>query len=388
MDMVSGLNRISKKFKQLTNVMPKVDVLGPEIQHVPKKIQINKPMPDIKSITPKVDNEGLQIVHLPKESRVHIGTPKFDNLKARVDNKGIEILHGQSQIQSPIKTPTKIVFQEPIKELEEETAEDEKLIEEELGTLGQIDGNLTLTDPEERTTSVAPSISDDVFTLPQSIPSPRPLQTVTPAYLSSGVSRPSSTSSSSSAVSPRSQATIQRLFSLGSHHCPLSPRSMVPSPPEPSPSPKPRLVTPPDSPELILRPVFRPPAKVAPPTPPPSKLIQVSPAHGQDLCVQTDYVTKLDEVNQTEFEEPKKSGLKWWQYLVIILILLILFVGIGLAIGYGVGFFGKSKLRCNDGFVEVNNLCTAVSTTTTATPCDGCNCPMDITLDPDSTSGE
>ena len=114
----------------------------------------------------------------------------------------------------------------------------------------------------------------------------------------------------------------------------------------------------------------------------------MSPAHGQDLCVQTDHVTKLDEVNQTEFEEPKKSGLKWWQYLIIILILLILFVGIGLAIGYGVGFFGKSKLRCNDGFVEVNNLCTAVTSTTTATPCDGCNCPMDITLDPDSTSGE
>ena len=65
------MNIFGKKLKTLANVLPKVDVLGPDIQHVPKKIQINNPLPDLKNITPKVDNEGLQIVHLPKEVNVH-----------------------------------------------------------------------------------------------------------------------------------------------------------------------------------------------------------------------------------------------------------------------------------------------------------------------------
>ena len=73
-----------------------------------------------------------------------------------------------------------------------------------------------------------------------------------------------------------------------------------------------------------------------------------------------------------------------------ILVLLLLFVGIGLAIGYGVGWFGKSRLRCNEGFVEIDNLCHAISTTpapVTSEPCDGCNCPLDITLDPHNSTG-
>ena len=99
----------------------------------------------------------------------------------------------------------------------------------------------------------------------------------------------------------------------------------------------------------------------------------------------------MDGVNQTEFEEPKKTNqYKWWHYLLVILFLLLLFVGIGLAIGYGVGWFGRSKLRCNDGFVEIDNLCHATSTTeapVTTEPCDGCNCPLDVTLNPDNTTG-
>ena len=101
------------------------------------------------------------------------------------------------------------------------------------------------------------------------------------------------------------------------------------------------------------------------------------------LVVQTDDVDKFDGSNQTEFPEPKKnSGLKWWKWLLIILLLLLIFIGVGVAIGYAVGFFGKSKLRCSDGFEEVNNLCRPVTTTSTPEPCDGCNCPMDISLDP------
>ena len=51
------MNIFGKKLKTLANVLPKVDVLGPDIKHVPKKIQINNPLPDLKNITPKVDNE-------------------------------------------------------------------------------------------------------------------------------------------------------------------------------------------------------------------------------------------------------------------------------------------------------------------------------------------
>ena len=111
----------------------------------------------------------------------------------------------------------------------------------------------------------------------------------------------------------------------------------------------------------------------------------MTPIRINDWVGQTEIIDTLDEFNQTDFDDTKKSQYKWWQYLIVILVLLIVFVGIGLAIGYGVGWFGKSKLRCNDGFVEIDNLCHAVSTTAapvTTEPCDGCNCPMDILLDP------
>ena len=83
------LSSISKKIKQLANVVPKVDALGPEMEYIPKKIEVNKPMPDLKSVTCKIDNEGLEIVHLPKEVKVHKGAMKFDNLRTRIDNKGM-----------------------------------------------------------------------------------------------------------------------------------------------------------------------------------------------------------------------------------------------------------------------------------------------------------
>ena len=92
----------NKRLKIMANIVPKVDVLGPELQYVPKKIEINKPLPDLKFVTPKVDNEGLQIVHLPKEVKVNKGLLKFDNLRTRIDNKGIDILRGPG---SPTKAP-------------------------------------------------------------------------------------------------------------------------------------------------------------------------------------------------------------------------------------------------------------------------------------------
>ena len=380
-------SNISKKIKQLANVVPKVDALGPEIEYIPKKIEVNKPMPDLKLITCKIDNEGLEIVHLPKEVKVHKGTPKFDNLQARVDNKGIEILHGQ--------TPAKVLQKFAISEPEPETLPEEP---EQL--------------EEERKTEILPGpIScDEVFTLPQTVSSPYVVPEVSQIQLASRVSTPSSSSSTDASLPPTpraeiSKATLRQLFSSqgSSHHLSpapsarvspqdtrvslasarVSPRSRVPTPPPRSPSPKPKLPTPPESPELILRPILKPPRKVKTPTPPPSKLIQVSPVKYQGLFVQTDSVDKFDGSNQTDFAEPKKnSGLKWWKWLLLILILLLIFIGVGVAIGYAVGFFGKSKLRCSDGFEKVDNLCQPLTSSSTPEPCDGCNCPLDILLDP------
>ena len=367
-------SNISKKIKQLANVVPKVDALGPEIEYIPKKIEVNKPMPDLKMVTCKIDNEGLEIVHLPKEVKVHKGTPKFDNLQARVDNKGIEILHGQ--------TPAKVLQKFAISEPEPETLPEEPEQSE-----------------EERKTEILPGPinSDEVFTLPQTVTSPYVVPEVSPTHPASRVSTPSPSSSSSEASLPPtpraeiSTATLRQLFSSqgSSHHLSpgtsarVSPRSRVPTPPPRSPSPKPKLVTPPESPEIILRPILKPPRKVKTPTPPPSKLIQVSPVKYQGLFVQTDSVDKFDGSNQTDFTEPKKnSGLKWWKWLLLILILLLIFIGVGVAIGYAVGFFGKSKLRCSDGFERVGNLCQPLTSSSTPEPCDGCNCPLDILLDP------
>ena len=55
----------------LSSVRPKVDNLGPEVEHIPKKIKINNPLPDLKNVTCKIDNEGLNIIHLPKEIKVN-----------------------------------------------------------------------------------------------------------------------------------------------------------------------------------------------------------------------------------------------------------------------------------------------------------------------------
>ena len=386
-------SNISRKIKQLANVVPKVDALGPEIEYIPKKIEVNKPLPDLKLVTCKIDNEGLEIVHLPKEVKVHKGTPKFDNLQARIDNKGIEILHGQT----PAKVLQKFAISDPEtagKTLKEEPEQSE----------------------EERKTETLPINPDeDVFTLPQTVSSPYVVPEVSPIHLASRASSPSSSSSDASLPpTPRAEistATLRQLFSQGSSHhlspipsarvspqdrrvslvsarvspssARVSPRSRVPTPPQRSPSPKPKLPTPPESPEIILRSILKPPRKVKTPTPPPSKLIQVSPVKYQGLFVQTDSVDKFDGSNQTEFAEPKKgSGLKWWKWLLLILVLLLVFIGVGVAIGYAVGFFGRSKLQCSDGFEEVDNLCQAVTTSTTPVACDGCNCPLEITLDP------
>ena len=276
-----------KKLKSLANVLPKVDVLGPEIHYVPKKIKINNPLPDLKSVTAKVDNEGLQIVHLPKDVRVHKGTPKFDNLRTRIDNKGIDILRGQSGQCTPTQTPGDITY-------------DVATIEHEIEEIGYIAEESDNNNDDENDNI------EDVF-----YPDPKPLTpSLSPLNLdihSRSPSRPPSSSSSSDTSlppTPPSRTSFQRLFSPGSgrevssNRTPNTPpkssnitpqtpaesrqptpRSRVPTPPEPTPSPKPRLVTPPDSPELILKVTTGPPAKVktpVPPTPPPSKLIQAS----------------------------------------------------------------------------------------------------------------
>ena len=370
---LSAISTFSKRIKQLANVVPKVDALGPDIEHVPKIIEVNKPLPDLKSVTYKIDNEGLEIVHLPKEVKVHRGTPKFDNLRTRIDNRGIEILHGQT----PAKVLQKFASSDP--ETTGETLQQEPKQSEET----------QIADPAE-------NLSDEVFTLPQSVPSPHNcVPEVSPA-LASRAETLSCSSDDSLAPPPRaelSKATLRRLFSPGhstrvspGHSTRVTPRSRVPTPPSRSPSPKPKLPTPPESPEIILRPVFKPPRKAETPTPPPTKLIQVSPVKNQELFVQTDSVEKLDGSNQTDFTDPSKnSGFKWWQWLLFLLLLLLIFIGIGLAIGYAVGFFGRTRLRCNEGFEEVENLCQAVTSSSTPEPCDGCNCPLDISLDPGDT---
>ena len=394
-----NINSNIRRMKAIANILPKIDMLGPEIEYKPKKITINKPLPDLKQVTPKVDNEGLQIVHLPKEVKVHKGTPKFENLRSRVDNKGIDILHGQNQ-----KTEKVLHMKKDTLDAGEKYTEDDIDDDHEDRESPEDDEDMFISPPERNQLD---NISDKIFG-----PIIEPKQTevlMSPLHLSvlSRVPTPSSSSTSDASLPPTprsaySKNSLQRLFTLASRRPshqitptedptpkPLTPRSRVPTPPTQTPSPKPRLPTPPESPELILKPSYLPPAKVKTPTPPPSKLIQVSPVHNQDLFVQTDSIDKLDEFNQTDFKEPEKtSSWKWWQILIIILILLILFIGIGLAIGYAVGFFGSSQLNCSDGFVEVNNLCQAISTTTTTTtaPCDGCNCPQDISLDPDDPS--
>ena len=92
--MGDGWTKLKSTLNILSNVTPKVDVLGPEIDYVPKKLQINNPLPNLKNVKYKIDNEGLNIIHLPKEVKVNKGVPKFENLKTRIDSKGLEIFHG------------------------------------------------------------------------------------------------------------------------------------------------------------------------------------------------------------------------------------------------------------------------------------------------------
>ena len=73
--------------------------------------------------------------------------------------------------------------------------------------------------------------------------------------------------------------------------------------------------------------------------------------------------------------------------MLLILFMIVIFIGVGLAIGYAVGLFGK-KVNCSEGYVKVDNTCHLQTTTaqpTTTEPCDGCNCPMDIKLNPSGT---
>ena len=92
--MGDGWTKLKSTLNILSNVTPKVDVLGPEIDYVPKKLQINNPLPNLANVKYKIDNEGLNIIHLPKEVKVNKGIPKFENLKTKIDSKGLEIFHG------------------------------------------------------------------------------------------------------------------------------------------------------------------------------------------------------------------------------------------------------------------------------------------------------
>ena len=345
-----------KRFRStiMSSVKPKVDILGPEIERVPKKLKINNPLPDLKNVKYKIDNEGLNIIHLPKDIKINKGVLKFENIKPKVDFKGIEIFHG-----SPNKVEDSVT-----------TAIADNLQEEE---------NEDQTDPTELS-----SDSYEDYFLPFTPNFSR-------AVSSSSTSLPPTPPTKSPSLpSSASQTGIFRYNNRSPHT--ISPMELLISPKSLSLSQgslKPRLPTPPDSPEIILSYRKSPPIIPAKtPTPPPSKIIQVSPIPQQDIFAQTDCVSYHDFNDQTEFEEPKKnSGLKWWQWLLLILLLLLIFVGIGLAIGYAVGLFGK-KVKCSDGYIKIDNVCHIQTTTaqpTTTEPCDGCNCPKDVLLDPDST---
>ena len=365
--MGDGWKKLKSTLNILSNVTPKVDILGPEIDHVPKKLQINNPLPNLANVKYKIDNEGLNIIHLPKEVKVNKGIPKFDNVKTKVDSKGLEIFHGtpktgrsdhgKSTDDSGVSEERKEMFV-PIVQSEETTVPDEREDPVTLSSESYEDWFLPFTPNFSRPVS---SSSTNLPPTPPSAPS---------ALSQRGLFR----------YNNRSPHTISPTELL------ISPKSLSLS----QMSLKPRLPTPPDSPELILTYRKSPPI-ISPkktPSPPPCKIIQVSPIPQQDIFAQTDCVSYRDFNDQTEpFEEPKKAtGLKWWQWLLLILLLLIIFIGVGVAIGYGVGFFGK-KVQCSAGSVNIDNICHVTTTTaqpTTTEPCDGCNCPKDVLLDPDS----
>ena len=342
----------------LSSVRPKVDNLGPDNEHVPKKIKINNPLPDLKNVTCKIDNEGLNIIHLPKDVRVNKGVPKLESVKPKVDFKGIEIFHGTPGKKPSIDNDDNTGTSENIQDV----AEDEDIVHNEQTE--------TVSDPyEDYFLPFTPTFSRPASSSSTSLPSTPPSKTP---------SLPSSTS----------QTGIYRYNNRSPHT--IAPTELLVSPKSLNLSQgslKPRLPTPPDSPEIILSFRKSPPIITPKPTPPPpvSRVVQVSPIPGQDIFAQTDVVSYHDFNDQTEFEEPKKAGkvLTWWQWLLLILFIIVVFIGVGLAIGYAVGLFGK-KVKCSDGYVKIDNTCHAQTTTPQPTTCDGCNCPKDILLDPDS----
>ena len=378
--MADGWMRLKSTLNILSNVTPKVDVLGPEIDYVPKKLQINNPLPNLRNVKYKIDNEGLNIIHLPKDVKVNKGIPKFENLKTRIDSKGLEIFHGTPKSSRSEQSRSNDVTT---------SAEERKDIVDNVQTRVT-----TVSDESEAIIKPAPAVSssetyEDWF-LPFTPNFSRPVSSSSSTNLPSTPPSPSPPSP----PSPPSALAQRGLFRYNnrSPHT-ISPAEILISPKSLSlsqMSPKPRLPTPPDSPEIILTyrksPLILSPKKT--PSPPPCKIIQVSPVPQQDIFAQTDCVSYRDFNEQTEeIEEPKKAtGLKWWHWLLLIFLLLIIFIGVGVAIGYGVGFFGK-KVKCSDGFVNIDNICHVKSTTaqpTTTEPCDGCNCPKDVLLDPDS----
>lgn len=362
--MGDGWKKLKSTLNILSNVTPKVDILGPDIEYFPKKLQINNPLPNLANVKPKIDNEGLNIIHLPKEVKVSRGIPKFENVKTKVDSKGLEIFHGTPKTGRSDHSRSN---------------DDSTVSEERTDPVIQTEDSTVSDDP-----ATLSSESYEDWFLPFTPNITRPAS-------SSSTNLPPTPPSAPSPPSPPNGLSMKGLFRYNnrSPHT-ISPTEILISPKSLSLSQmslKPRLPTPPDSPEIILTYRKSPPI-ISPkktPSPPPSKIIQVSPIPQQDIFAQTDCVSYRDFNDQTEdLEEPKKTtGLKWWQWLLLILLLLIIFIGVGLAIGYGVGFFGK-KVKCSAGYENVDNVCHVTTTTVQPVTCDGCNCPKDVLLDPDS----
>ena len=414
--------KIAKKF-----ISPKVDVLGPDIPYVPKKIKINNPLPDLNSVSVKIDNEGLQIVHLPKEVHVNKGTPKF-NVQSKVDNKGIDIFHGNTPDfrlpEQAKRDPTRhnfINFQvksDPVKSVKVmSSGSDSQYPPTDSWDEGRAD-NI----PRAAVQRLASPLPDQDTVPPASPPSssPAPSSSTSSPGPSSPSLPPTPPPFSPHPTSPvltvdrlspkRSQTNLggleeklsnDELASLSQDVSlpTVQARTTMESLATAAISPEPRHAAPPPAVSSSSRrssPAVRetehphavptPPPRV-PPTPLPCKIIQVSPVPHQDFYGQTDF-------DQEPEDFPKKEKRFNWKCFVILIILLFLFIGAGIGVGYAVGLLGGEEVECGTGTVRSGSHCLQVATTSPASPassssaplCSGCDCAQDILLDPDNST--
>ena len=459
--------QLNRQLPKLSDVAPRIDMLGPDLPYTPKKIKINNPLPNLDSVTPRIDTQGLQIVHLPKEVKINKGTPKFDNVQIKIDNKGIDIIHGYTPIEVNKNLPdlSHVLPKEaPLGRIEVTKVEPKERSEYDTA----VERGITPTPPDSPT-EMEESSDDEGFgqSVVHRSPVVSPIQSKSelqserdssPEQSQSEIENVRNHTEETSSVITTSSATSPSPSPATSPPPKPTPRPRLPTPPlkertpTPSspiervltpPSTKSRCPTPPKSPDLLLK-IDQQQTQKGPPSPshtviipnvpisksntptPPPRIIQVTPPPSKpslypqkssgsslasnkskaeklkgtknDFYGQTDSVHKLDFFNQTDFEYeiPEKTTKKWWPWLLLVLILLLMFIGMGIGIGYAIGLIGgeESETVCEAGFEKVGALCQLISTsstsiplsTTTEEPCDGCNCPLDILLDPDNST--